>query len=148
MVSWLSELKKKKKKKKKTFKGQDKEMNQITSEKYLNFFSLMAFWKFQHFILVSKISQKLFKPLPCYKFQYLTVLEKCCMPSAYLPSTVAFSLRWTSCGLWASCFLCLTSHVSTSLSAICTSVFMLVFIPWPIGSRDSNRPCVCLSIHL
>ena len=33
---------------------------------------------------MSKISQKLFKPLPCHKFQYLTVLEKYCMPSAYL----------------------------------------------------------------
>ena len=43
-------------------------MNQMTSEKYLNFFFLLlAFWKFQHFNLVSKISQKLFKPLPCHK---------------------------------------------------------------------------------
>ena len=47
-------------------------------------FLLTAFLKFQHFNLVSKISKKLFKPLPCHKFQYLTVLEKCCMPSAYL----------------------------------------------------------------
>ena len=30
------------------------------------------------------MSQKLFKPLCCHKFQYLTVLEKCCIPSAYL----------------------------------------------------------------
>ena len=59
-------------------------MNQMTSEKYLTFFLLMAFWKFQYFNLASKISQKLFKPLPCHKFQYLTVLEKCCMPSVYL----------------------------------------------------------------
>ena len=39
-------------------------MNQLTSEKNLNFFLLMALWKFQHFNLVNKISQKLFKPLP------------------------------------------------------------------------------------
>ena len=42
-------------------------MNQMISEKYLNFFLLMAFWKFQHFNLVSMLSQKLFKPLPCPK---------------------------------------------------------------------------------
>ena len=37
-------------------------------KKYLNFFFLlMAFWKCQHFNLESKISQKLFKPLPSYK---------------------------------------------------------------------------------
>ena len=59
-------------------------MNQMTSEKYLNFFSLTVFRKFWHFNLVSKISEKLFKPFPCHKFQYLTVMEKCCMPSAYL----------------------------------------------------------------
>ena len=59
-------------------------MNQMTSEKYVKFFLLMTFSKFQHFNLVSKISQKPFKPLPCHKLQYLTVLEKCCMPSAYL----------------------------------------------------------------
>ena len=54
-------------------------MNQMTSEKYLNFFLLMAFWKFQHFNLVSKISQILFKPLP-----FIRVLDKFCMLSAYL----------------------------------------------------------------
>ena len=40
-------------------------MNQMTSEKYLNFF--VTFRKFQHFNLVSKISQRLLKPLPCHK---------------------------------------------------------------------------------
>ena len=95
-------------------------MNQMTSEKYLNFFllglnifisemftytkhttigserkhkSLFSSFPFLFFTYgVLKISaflpckqcQKLFKPLPCDKFQYLTVLEKCCMPSAYL----------------------------------------------------------------
>ena len=48
------------------------------------FFSLMVFWRFHCFNLVSKISEKLFKPFPCHKFQYLTVMEICCMPSAYL----------------------------------------------------------------
>ena len=52
----------------------------MTSEKYLTY----GVWKISAFNLVSKISQKLFKPLPCHKFQYLTVLKKCCMPSAYL----------------------------------------------------------------
>ena len=84
-TKWLPELKiEKKNKKKKLLKDKISSWTKMTSEKYLNFFSLMAFWKFQHFNLVSKISQKLFKPLPCHKFQYLTVLEKCCMPSAYL----------------------------------------------------------------
>ena len=59
-------------------------MNQMTSEKYLNFFYLWRFENFSIFNLVSKISQKLLKPLTCYKLQYLTVLEKCCIPSAYL----------------------------------------------------------------
>ena len=30
-------------------------MNQLTSEKNLNFFLLMAFWKFQHFNHVSTV---------------------------------------------------------------------------------------------
>ena len=64
-------------------------MDQMTSEKCL--FLLTAFLKFQHFNLVSKISQKLFKPLPCHKFQYLTVLEK--MLHAICISAVAVSLR-------------------------------------------------------
>ena len=34
-------------------------MNQMSSEKYLNFLLLVTFWKFQHFNLVSKLSQKL-----------------------------------------------------------------------------------------
>ena len=84
-TKWLPELKiEKNNNKKTTFKDRISSWTKMTSEKYLNFFSLMAFWKFQHFNLVSKISQKLFKPLPCHKFQYLIVLEKCCMPSAYL----------------------------------------------------------------
>ena len=33
-------------------------MNQMTSEKNLIFFLLMAFWKFEHFNLESKMSQK------------------------------------------------------------------------------------------
>ena len=86
-TKWLSELKIGEK----TLKDR---MNQMTSEKYLNFFLLMTsekylnffyLWRFENFsILIFKISQKLFKPLPCHKFQYLTVLENCCMPAAYL----------------------------------------------------------------
>ena len=57
-------------------------MNQMTSEKCLNFLLLMAFGKCQHFNLVSKISQKLFNCLS--HFLVIGVLEKCCMPSAYL----------------------------------------------------------------
>ena len=72
-------------------------MNQMTSEKYLNFFLLMAFGKFQHFNLESKISQKLFKPLPCHKSTG-KVLHAICI------SAVAGSHRWASCGPWASCF--------------------------------------------
>ena len=41
---------------------------------------LVTSWKFQHFNLVSKIFQKLFKPLPCHK----SIEKECCMPSAYL----------------------------------------------------------------
>ena len=66
--------------------------------KISNFFLLMVFWKFQHFNLVSKISQKLFKPLPCHK-SIGKMLHAICI------SAVAVSLRWASCGLWASCFL-------------------------------------------
>ena len=77
---WLSELKIEKKK---TWKDRISRWTKWP-EKYLNFFLLIAIWKFQHFNLVSKISQKLFKPLPCHKFQYLTILKKCCMASAYL----------------------------------------------------------------
>ena len=58
---------------------------------------LVKFWKFQHFNLVSKIFQKLFKPLPCHKS-----IEK--MLHAICISAVAVSLRWASCGPWASCF--------------------------------------------
>ena len=68
-------------------------MNQITFEKYLT-----VFYLFHHFNLVSKISQKLFKPLPCHKFQYLTVLEKCCMPSAYLQWWFHSGERVVACG--------------------------------------------------
>ena len=69
-------------------------MNQMTTEKYLNFFLLVTFWKFQHFNLVSKISQKLFKPLPCHK-SIGKMLHAICI------STVAVSLRWAICGPWA-----------------------------------------------
>ena len=58
---------------------------------------LVTFWKFQHFNLVSKIFQKLFKPLPCHKS-----IGK--MMHAICISAVAVSLRWASCGPWASCF--------------------------------------------
>ena len=54
-------------------------------------FLLMAFRKFQHFNLVSKISQNLFKPLPCHKS-----IEK--MLHAICISAVAVSLRCASCG--------------------------------------------------
>ena len=57
---------------------------------------LVTFWKFQHFNLVSKIFQKLFKPLPCHKS-----IGK--MMHAICISAVAVSLRWASCGPWASC---------------------------------------------
>ena len=65
-------------------------MNQMTSEKYLNLFLLVKFWKFQHFNLVSKISQKLFKPLPCHK-NIGNMLHAICI------SAVGVSLRWASC---------------------------------------------------
>ena len=58
---------------------------------------LVTFWKFQHFNLVSKIFQKLFKPLPCHK-SIGKMLHAICI------SAVAVSLRWASCGPWASCF--------------------------------------------
>ena len=57
---------------------------------------LVTFWKFQHFNLVSKIFQKLFKPLPCLK-SIGKMLHAICI------SAVAVSLRWASCGPWASC---------------------------------------------
>ena len=57
---------------------------------------LVTFWKFQHFNLVSKIFQKLFKPLPCHK-SIGKMLHAICI------SAVAVSLRWASCGPWASC---------------------------------------------
>ena len=60
------------------------------------FFLLMAFWKFQHFNLESKIPQKLFKPLPCHK-RIGKLLHAVCI------SAVAVSLRWASYGPWASC---------------------------------------------
>ena len=59
---------------------------------------LVTFWKFQHFNLISKIFQKLFKPLPCHKS-----IGK--MMHAICISAVAVSLRWASCGPWASCLL-------------------------------------------
>ena len=58
---------------------------------------LVTFWKFQHFNLVSKIFQKLFKPLPCHN-SIGKMLHAICI------SAVAVSLRWASCGPWASCF--------------------------------------------
>ena len=58
---------------------------------------LVTFWKLQHFNLVSKIFQKLFKPLPCHK-SIGKMLHAICI------SAVAVSLRWASCGPWASCF--------------------------------------------
>ena len=58
---------------------------------------LVTFWKFQHFNLVSKIFQKLFKPLPCHK-SIGKMLHAICI------SAVVVSLRWASCGPWASCF--------------------------------------------
>ena len=58
---------------------------------------LVTFWKFQHFNLVSKIFQKLFKPLPCHK-SIGKMLHAICI------SAVAVSLRWASCGPWASCY--------------------------------------------
>ena len=58
----------------------------------------MTFWKFQHFNLVSKISQKLFKPLPCHR-SIGKMLHAICI------SAVAVSLRWASCGPWASCLI-------------------------------------------
>ena len=79
-IKWLPELKIEKK----TLKDRISRWTKWLLKNIWTFFLLKAFWKFQHFNLVSKISQKLFKPLPCHKFQYLTVLEKCCMPSAYL----------------------------------------------------------------
>ena len=57
---------------------------------------LVTFRKFQHFNLVSKIFQKLFKPLPCHK-SIGKMLHAICI------SAVAVSLRWASCGPWASC---------------------------------------------
>ena len=68
---------------------------------------LLPFWKFQHFNLVSKIFQKLFKPLPCHK-SIGKMLHAICI------SAVAVSLRWTSCGSWASWW---------QLSARDTSIF-------------------------
>ena len=76
--------KNRKKKKKTTLKDRISRWTKWLLKNIWTFFLLMAFWKFQHFNLVSKMPQKLFKPLPYHKFQYLTVLEKCCMPSAYL----------------------------------------------------------------
>ena len=67
---------------------------------------LMTFWKFQHFNLVSKIFQKLFKPLPCHK-SIGKMLHAICI------SAVAVSLRWASCGPWASCLNCLLSRQPT-----------------------------------
>ena len=62
-------------------------MNQMTSEKYLNFFFTCNVLKFQYFNLVSKISQKLFKPLPCHK-SIGKMLHAICI------SAVVVSLRW------------------------------------------------------
>ena len=84
-------------------------MNQMTSEKYLNFFLLMVFWKFQHFNLVSKISQKLFKPLPCHK-SIGKMLHVICI------SAVEVSLRWANCGQWASCFFFVTGGTQLILA--------------------------------
>ena len=58
---------------------------------------LVTFRKFQHFNLVSKIFQKLLKPLPCHK-SIGKMLHAICI------SAVAVSLRWASCGPWASCY--------------------------------------------
>ena len=52
---------------------------------------LATFWEFQHFNLVSKISQKLFKPLPCHK-SIGKMLHAICI------SAVAVTLRWASYG--------------------------------------------------
>ena len=70
---------------------------------------LVTFRKFQHFNLVSKIFQKLFKPLPCHK-SIGKMLHAICI------SAVAVSLRWASCGPWASCFLFLHEIVGCGYS--------------------------------
>ena len=69
---------------------------------------LVTFRKFQHFNLVSKIFQKLFKPLPCHK-SIGKMLHAICI------SAVAVSLRWASCGPWASCLTRETTFVTSFL---------------------------------
>ena len=87
-------------------------MNQMTSEKYLNFFLLVAFWKFQHFNLESKISQKLFKSLPCHK------------SIGKMLHAICILLGWASCGPWASCFIIII--ISSSSSVFSISIIILI----------------------
>ena len=54
-------------------------MNQMTSEKYLNFFLLMAFENFSILTLKAKYLKNCLSHCVVIR-----VLEKCCMPSAYL----------------------------------------------------------------
>ena len=75
---------------------------------------LVTFWKFQHFNLVSKIFQKLFKPLPCHK-SIGKMLHAICI------SAVAVSFRWASCGPWASCFVVV--FYFTAYGMKCPTVF-------------------------
>ena len=77
---------------------------------------LVMFWKFQHFNLVSKIFQKLFKPLPCHK-RIGKMLHAICI------SAVVVSLRWASCGPWASCFLCSDFSLLFSENALLSLLF-------------------------
>ena len=103
---------------------------------------LMAFWKFQHFNLVSKISQKLFKPLPCHK-SIGKMLHAICI------SAVAVSLRWVSCGLWASCFLILPENIF-----FCFVFFLFFFLLFLFFAQDELlwslfvRLCIPPSVNI
>ena len=55
----------------------DKKMTQLSSEFFFFFFFFMALWKFQHFNLVIKISQILFKPLPWNLTGWYGTMSKC-----------------------------------------------------------------------
>ena len=107
-------------------------MNQMTSEKYLNFFFTKAFWKFQHLNLVSKISKKLFKPLPCHK-SIGKILHAI--------SAVAVSLSWVCCGPWASCsFFWFFTFIPVPLSSLSLFHLLCYFFSPFLWETTQNDP--------
>ena len=106
---------------------------------------LVTFRKFQHFNLVSKIFQKLFKPLPCHK-SIGKMLHAICI------SAVAVSLRWASCGPWASCyFFCFFTFIPVPLSSLSLSFISTTISCLPFSGRWHKMThkgwCVVKPIH-